>query len=477
MTMPETTLSELANTLAVQKVARLKEGAVSAAVRHKRIQRVIDMAIKYRDPICEAAHADFGNRSRTVTLMFDIFGSVTSLKAARDDFRPWMKPQRRRGVAPFSWFGARGTVEYHPKGCVGIMGTWNYPVFTLLAPLGYVFAAGNRAILKPSELTPHVAEVMAGAVRDFFDPAELAVVTGGPELGQAFAAQPFDHIVLTGGIGVGKAVMRAAADHLTPLTLELGGKSPVIISRSADLAMTAERIMIAKGAGSGQVCVNADVVYVPRENLERLLGLMRTSFERLYPGSYETNPDWVTIINERHCNRIDGYVNDAESRGARVETFGGPYRGPQQKRLPLRIVIDPQRDTTIMQNEIFGPALIVLTYDQLDAVIDDINSRPNPLALYYFGKDAAEERKVLDHTLSGGVCINELLMHAALTDAPFGGIGASGMGHYHGREGFLEFSHARTIYRAGWWDPRRAFGLLPPLTKKTEQMMEKAIKP
>ena len=477
MMMTETSVIELEQRLAAQKAARLTEGAVSADVRRQRIQRVIDMVVKYRDPICEAAHADFGNRSRTITLMFDVLGSLGSLKAARDDFRPWMKPQRRKGAIPFSWFGARGTVEYHPKGVVGIMGTWNYPVFTLLAPLAYVFAAGNRAILKPSELTPHIAEVMAGAVKEFFDPAELAVVTGGVDLGQAFAAQPFDHIVLTGGIGVGKAVMRAAADNLTPLTLELGGKSPVIIGRSADLAMTAERIMIAKGAGSGQVCVNADVVYVPREHLDTLLSRMRTSFERLYPGSYENNPDWVTVINERHCARVDGYVNDAAARGARVETFGGPYRGPQQKRLPLRIVIDPPRDTAIMQNEIFGPAMIVLPYDRVDDVIADINSRARPLALYYFGKDAAEERKVLDHTISGGVCINELLMHAALTDAPFGGIGASGMGHYHGREGFLEFSHARTIYPAGWWDPRRAFGMLPPLTKKTEAMMEKAVKP
>ena len=476
MMMSETTVIELQQLLVAQKAARIQEGAVSAEVRRDRIQRAIDMVVKYRDPICEAAHADFGNRSRTVTLMFDVLGSLGSMKAARDDFRPWMKPQKRKGAIPFSWFGARGVVEYHPKGVVGIMGTWNYPVFTLLAPLGYVLAAGNRAILKPSELTPHIAEVMSAAVREFFKPTEVAIVNGGPELGQAFSAQAFDHLVLTGGTTVGKAVMRAAADNLTPLTLELGGKSPVIISRSADQAMTAERIMIAKGAGSGQICVNADVVYAPKEHLENLIASMRKSFEALYPGSYETNPDWVTVINERHCNRVDSYVNEAQARGARVETFGGPYRGPQHKRLPLRIVIDPPKDTAIMQNEIFGPAMVVLSYDKLDDVINDINSRPRPLALYYFGKDAVEERKVLDHTISGGVCINELLMHAALTDAPFGGIGASGMGHYHGREGFLEFSHARTIYRAGWWDPRRAFGLLPPLTDKLEKMMEKAVR-
>lgn len=472
----ETSSTELQILLATQKAARIAEGAVSAKVREDRLQRAIDLIVKYRDPLCEAAHADFGNRPRTVTLMFDLIGSLGSLKAAKKDFAPWMKPQKRKGVMPFNWFGARGRVEYYPKGVVGIMGTWNYPVFTLMAPLAYVLAAGNRAILKPSELTPRVAEVLATAVREFFDPAEVAVVTGGQELGQAFSAQPFDHIVLTGGTTVGKAVMRSAAENLVPLTLELGGKSPVIISRSADLAMTAERIMIVKSAGSGQICVNADVVYVPKESLESVIGLMRKSFESLYPGSYASNPDWVSVINERHCQRVDGYVNEAEARGARVETFGGPYQGIQQKRLPLRLVIDPPADTAIMQNEIFGPAMVVLTYDKLDHVIADINARPRPLALYYFGKDAAEERRVLDHTISGGVCINELMMHAALTDAPFGGIGASGMGHYHGREGFLEFSHARTIYTAGWWDPRRAFGLLPPFSKKLESMMEKAVK-
>ncbi len=473
----ETSVAELEALLVRQKAAHSAAGAVSAAVRADRIRRVIEMLVKYRDAFCEAAHADFGNRPRTATLMSDLVGSLGSLKAARKDIARWMKPQPRKGVLPFNLFGARGRVEYQPKGVVGIMGTWNYPIFTLLAPLAYVLAAGNRAILKPSELTPRVAYVLAAGIREFFDPLEVAVVNGGLDLGQAFSAQPFDHLVLTGGTSVARAVMRNAAENLVPLTLELGGKSPVIVGRSADLAMTAERIMIAKGMNSGQVCVNADLVYVPKEHLDGLLALMRKSFAALYPGSYATNPDWITLINERHCQRVDGYVREAEARGARVETFGGPYAGPQQQRLPLRVVVDPPADTAIMQNESFGPALVLLAYDRLDEVITDINARPRPLALYYFGRDAAEERKVLDHTISGGVSINELLMHAALTDAPFGGIGDSGMGHYHGHEGFLEFSHARTIYKAGWWDCRRAFGLLPPLTPKLEKMMERVIKP
>ncbi|HQR02802.1 MAG: coniferyl aldehyde dehydrogenase [Proteobacteria bacterium] len=477
MTRNDTTVEELTALVAQQRAARITEGPVSAAVRQDRLQRAINMLVKHRDAICAAANADFGNRPKAVTMMMDLMGAITSLKDCRKNVARWMKPRKARGVMPFSLFGAKGWVEYHPKGTVGILGTWNYPIYTTIAPLAYVLAAGNRAVIKPSELNPRTAQVLAMAVTEFFDPAEVAVVNGGIELGQAFSAQHFDHLVLTGGTAVAKAVMRNAAEHLVPLTLELGGKSPVVVSRSADLAMACERIMIGKGTNSGQLCVNADYVYVPTEKLEDFIASLRKSYDRLYPGSYADNPDWVSVISDRHCVRVDGYVTEAAARGARIETFGGPYEGAKQRRLPLRLVIDPAEDTAIMRNEIFGPALVVLTYDRLGAAIDAINARPRPLALYYFGKDEAEQRHLLDHTISGGVTLNDIAMHPALEDAPFGGIGDSGMGHYHGHEGFLEFSHARTVYKAGWFDPRRTFGLLPPYSKKLEAMMEKAIKP
>lgn len=476
-TLAATEVAELEALVARQKAARIAEGAVSLVVRKDRIQRAINMLVKHRDALCEAVHADFGNRPRVVTMMYDLMGSLTSLKHARKEVGKWMKPQRRKGAMPFSLFGAKGWVEYHPKGVVGIMGTWNYPLYTTLSPLAYVLAAGNRAIIKPSELNPRTANALAAAVAEFFDPSEVVVVNGGLELGQAFSAQPFDHLVLTGGTAVAKAVMKNAAEHLVPLTLELGGKSPVIVGRSADLALAAERTMVAKGTNSGQLCVNADYVYVAKESLEPFVAALRGAYDSLYPGSYASNPDWVSVINERHCARIDGYVSEAAARGARVETCGGTFAGAQGKRLPLRLVIDPPADTAIMQNEIFGPALVVLSYERLEDAVAAINARPRPLALYYFGKDAAEERYVLDHTISGGVSLNEVAMHPALDDAPFGGIGDSGMGHYHGHEGFLEFAHARTIYKAGWYDPRKLFGLLPPYSKKLEAMIEKSIKP
>lgn len=469
--------AELQRLLRLQQAARLAEGAVSAEVRRDRLQRAINMLVRHRDALCEALDADFGNRPRVVSLMMDVMGAITSLEFARKHVARWMKPRRCKGMMPFSLFGAKGRVEYQPKGVVGILGTWNYPIYTTIAPLAYVLAAGNRSIIKPSELNPRTAAVLATVVREVFDPAEVAVVTGGVELGRAFSALPFDHLVLTGGTAVAKAVMRCAADNLVPLTLELGGKAPVIVGRSADVQVAAERIMIAKGTNSGQLCVNADCLYVPREHLEALVTAMRAAHAKLYPGSYADNPDWVAVIDERHCARVDGYVAEASARGVRVETFGGPFEGPRGKRLPLRLVVDPPRDLGIMREEIFGPALVVLPYDRIEDVVTDINTRPRPLALYYFGKDAAEERYVLDHTISGGVSINEVAMHPGLEDAPFGGIGNSGMGHYHGHEGFLEFSHARTVYAAGWFDPRKLIGMLPPYTDgKLERMIDKAIR-
>ena len=470
-------VTELQKLLQLQQAARLAEGVVSAEVRKDRLQRAIDMLVRHRDALCDALDADFGNRPRVVSLMMDVMGAITSLKFARKHVARWMKPRNCKGVIPFSLFGATGRVEYQPKGVVGILGTWNYPIYTTIAPLAYVLAAGNRSIIKPSELNPRTAALLAQAVGEFFDPAEVAAVTGGVALGQAFSALPFDHLVLTGGTTVAKAVMRSAAENLVPLTLELGGKSPVIVSRSADVQTTADRVMMAKSTNSGQLCINADYVCVPREMLETLVAAMRTAHARLYPGSYADNPDWVSVIDARHCARIEGYVAEAAARGVRVETFGGPFQGPRDKRLPLRLVIDPPEDLDIMRYEIFGPALVVLPYDRIEEAVAGINARPRPLALYYFGKDAAEERYVLDHTISGGVSINDVAMHPVLEDAPFGGIGNSGMGRYHGHEGFLEFSHARTVFKAGWFDPRRLIGMLPPYANgKLERMIDRAIR-
>ena len=462
MTFSSTAPEQLSSLLAAQKKAFVGAGHVSAEQRRERIQRVIELLVRYQQPLVEAIDADFGGRPQGFSLMNDVLGSLASLKYARDHLEHWIEDEPRQVFAPYDQMGAKAWVMHQPKGSIGILGTWNAPLFTVLSPLACVLAAGNRAILKPSEVVPRTAQVLARAFAEVFDPLEVAVVTGDAELAQVFTAQPFDHLVFTGSTAVARSVMRNAAQNLVPLTLELGGKSPVIISRSADLAKAAFSIAVAKANNGGQICINPDVVYVPREQMEDLIGLLGAAYTELLPAT-DANPDVVAVVNARHLQRIEGYVQDARERGARIECFPQALEvDAVTRRRPLQVVINPPRDSQIMQEEIFGPALVLLPYEQLDRALADIHSRERPLALYYFGQSEEEQRHVLQHTISGGVSINDVMMHAALHDAPFGGVGASGMGHYHGREGFLEFSHMRTVYKAPAHDPRREWVLLPP---------------
>lgn len=472
-----TTANDLTRLLQAQKVAFRSSGAVGVPERKKRIQTAIDLLVKYHKPLVEAMDADFGGRPKGYSLMNDVLGSLTSLKYARDHFEPWMASEPRTPFPPYDQLGAQAWVMYQPKGTVGVIGTWNAPLFTLFSPLASALAAGNRAILKPSEVVPRTAQVVAEAVVDMFDPLVVGVVTGGPDIGEAFTAQPFDHIVFTGSTQVGKAVMRNAAQNLVPVTLELGGKSPTVVGRSADLDTAAWRIGVAKATNAGQLCVNPDVVYVAREHVENFVVALKRSVGELFPNVAD-NPDVVAVVNARHLERVESYVSDAQAAGARVECAPAGATGEAaDRRRPLSIVIDPPSGTKIMQEEIFGPAVVVKPYDALDEVIADINDRPRPLALYYFGEDEAEQQRLLEYTLSGGVTINEAMFHAAMEDAPFGGVGDSGMGHYHGREGFLEFSHARTVFKAPAYDPRREWGLLPPYSEHFLAMMEAQVTP
>jgi coniferyl-aldehyde dehydrogenase len=468
-------LTSVRAVLEAQRRAFLAEGAVSADTRAARLQRVIDMLVHYNDALCQAMSADFGGRPAVFSMMNDVLGSLASLKHARDHLAQWMPDQPRPSIAPFDQFGARAWVQYQPKGVVGIIGTWNAPLFTLLSPLACVFAAGNRAVLKPSEIAPRTADMMERAVAEYFPPEELAVVTGDAGVAASFSQQPWDHIVFTGSTDVGKAVMRAAADNLVPVTLELGGKSPVLVGRSADIRNAAERIAVGKAGNSGQLCVAPDVIWAPQERLEALIAAIGEFYQGLYP-TIDDNPDVVPVINQRHLERIEGYVADAAARGARVEVAGA-HSQAGQRRLPLRLVVNPPPESAIARNEIFGPVLVLQGYREIGDAVTAINAGARPLALYYFGSDEAEQKWVLEHTLSGGVSLNDVTMHPALHDAPFGGVGASGMGHYHGHEGFLEFSHARTVYQAGHHDPRREWGMLPPYSAQFEQIIRAAVTP
>lgn len=469
-------LSSIRTLLNAQRSTFTTEGKVSEETRKSRLQRLIDMLVQHNDAFCQAMNEDFGGRPAVFSMMNDVLGSLGSLKHARDHLAQWMPDQPRPSVAPFDNFGATAWVQYQPKGVVGIIGTWNAPLFTLLSPLASVFAAGNRAILKPSEIAPRTAEAVMRAIAEFFPPEELTVITGGAEVAAAFSAQPWDHLVFTGSTTVGKAVMKAASENLVPVTLELGGKSPVLIGRSADIRNAAERIAVGKAANSGQLCVSPDVVWVAKEQVELFLAALQEFYQGLYP-NIAGNPDVVPVVNARHFARVESYVADAGAQGARIVVAGNwpSAESTVERRMPLRVVVNPPSESKIARNEIFGPALVLNSYQEINDAVEAINADPRPLALYYFGSDAAEQKWVLDHTLSGGVSLNDVTMHPALHDAPFGGVGASGMGHYHGREGFLEFSHARSVYNAGHHDPRREWGMLPPYSEQFEAMIRAAV--
>ncbi len=455
----------LSSLLSRQKSAFAGAGAVSAVTRRRRLQQVNDLLVRHQGALTDAIDQDFGGRPAGFSLMNDVVGALGSLKYARDHLQDWMQDEPREPFSPYDQLGATAWVMHQPKGTVGILGTWNAPLFTLFSPLASVLAAGNRAILRPSDVVPRTAELVAQLFAEHIDPLEVAVVTGDVELAEAFSAQPFDHLVYTGSTATGRLVMRNAALNLVPVTLELGGKSPAIVTASADLKKAAFSIAAGKACNGGQICINPDLVYVPKALLEPFLDALRASYSELNP-TVAGNPDVVAVVNQRHLDRVEGYVLDAQARGARVESVPEPLAvNARDRRRPLRVVVDPAPDSVIMHEEIFGPAVVVLAYDALDHVIDAINTRPRPLALYYFGEDLQEQQYVLERTLSGGVTINDVMMHPAMHNAPFGGIGASGMGHYHGREGFLEFSHQRTVFKAPAYDPRREWGLLPPYSE------------
>ena len=467
----------ISNRLESMQRAQRDAGPPDAALRIDRLQRLMRLLDDNAERFCEALEADFGGRSRLTSLMSDLLATTDALRYAKRGVSGWMQPQRRRGVFPFNLFGARVEVQRVPKGVVGILGTWNVPLFTTISPLAFVLAAGNRAMIKPSETVPRTSELLASAIAASFAADEIAVVQGGPEVSARFAALPFDHLVLTGSDRTGRKVMQAAAEHLTPLTLELGGKSPVILGSGADLGLAARRILAGKVMNAGQICVSPDTVYVPAPQLEPFIEACRVAYAQLVPGGVQD----TAVVNDAHHQRVQGLVAEASAAGARVITLGASDGAgivdPVAGRRPLlTLVVDPPAASRLAREEIFGPVMQIETCKDADDAVARIQRGPSPLALYYFGRDAAEERRVIERTRSGGVTVNDVVMHVAALDAPFGGVGGSGFGRYHGREGFEEFSHARTVYRSGWWDPRRALGFEPPYGPKTYDQLRRAMR-
>jgi coniferyl-aldehyde dehydrogenase len=344
-----------------------------------------------------------------------------------------------------------------------------------IGPLAGIFAAGNRCMVKLSEITPETSILLEKLISKYFDESELAGINGGPEVGAAFAALPFDHILFTGATGIARHILHAAADNLTPVTLELGGKSPVIISRSADIKEAALRIVSGKALNVGQVCLSPDYVFIPKEKRDSFLGYCQEHVRDMFP-TMATNPDYSSVVNGRHRQRLQAHLDDARAKGAEIRELGQTESFAGQNRVPMTVVIEPNDAMTVMQEEIFGPIICVKTYSDIEECIRFIRARPHPLALYYFGQDKTEERYVLEHTLSGGVCVNDVMTHVSSEDLPFGGIGASGMGSYHGFDGFKTFSHHRAVYHQTKMNMMKLAGMMPPYGAKCEAQLKRMIK-
>jgi coniferyl-aldehyde dehydrogenase len=462
-------------TLRRQREASTSELPVGAAARKDRLQRALDLVLGNRDRLAKALSADFGGRSATHSMLTDIVSTVKSLRHALKHVERWMKPDRRKLDFPLALLGARAHVEYQPKGVVGVISPWNFPVYLTFSPLAQIFAAGNRAMVKPSEFTPQTSELMAALAKERFDPAELAFFTGGVEVGHAFAGLPFDHLLFTGGGGIARHVLRAAAENLVPTTLELGGKSPVIVGDSADLPRCIERVVMGKMMNAGQVCLAPDYLLVPRAKEASVVDCVRQAVARLYPKQL-ANEDYTSVINAHHRRRLQGLLDDAQAKGAEVIAInpgGEDFAGSNGNKMPLHVVRKVTAEMRVASEEIFGPILPIVTYDRTDDAIAHVNAHERPLAVYYFGEDADEERRVLDRTVSGGVTVNDVVFHALAEDLPFGGIGPSGMGSYHGFDGFRTFSHAKAVYRQPKLDLAGLAGLKPPYSDKTRKTLKR----
>ena len=458
-----TTLDELNALFNGQRQAFAAEPMPSAAQRREWLAQLRALLLQEKDALVEAIGQDFGNRSADETLMAELLPSLQGIDYARKRISRWMRPSRRSVGLAFQ--PASAQVIYQPLGVVGVVVPWNYPLFLAIGPLVGALAAGTRVMIKMSEATPATSALLKRLLARIFAEDLVCVALGEAELGAAFSRLPFDHLLFTGATSVGRLVMRAAADNLTPVTLELGGKSPAIVSASVPLADAAERIAFGKTVNAGQTCVAPDYVLVPRARVEDFVEAYRAAVLRFYP-RLEDNPDYTSIINARQHQRLLDYLDDAQARGARLLPI---YPQGQARRMPHTLLLDVSDDMRVMQEEIFGPLLPIVPYDRLEDALVYVNRRPRPLALYYFGYARDEQQQVLEQTHSGGVCLNDTLLHVAQDDLPFGGIGPSGMGHYHGHEGFLTFSKAKAVFAKQRFNAARS--IYPPYGSRLQRLI------
>jgi coniferyl-aldehyde dehydrogenase len=456
-------------TLDAQRAAFLQAGPPSLRERRADLAKLSEAVGRNLDRLAKAISADFGNRSRHETELGEVYPAQTAIRYALRHLPAWMRPKRASVALELMPAGAR--ILCQPVGVVGIISPWNYPFNLAIVPLVAALAAGNRAMLKPSELTPRTSDFLAEFLAGLFPADKVATVLGGPDVGQAFARLPFDHLLYTGSTAVGRSVMQAAAENLTPVTLELGGKSPCILGEDAALPSAVESIVYGKLLNAGQTCIAPDYVLLPERKLDEFVQRTVDTVEKFYP-TLADNPDYTSIVNDRHYRRIAQYVAEAKASGARVVEIN-PRREAlpaETRKVPPTLVIEPGDDLAVMREEIFGPVLPIKIYDGLDHAIDYVNNHPRPLALYYFGSDRSKRNEVLRRTVSGGASINTTLFHFAAENLPFGGVGPSGIGAYHGEFGFQTFSHRKGVFLQSRLNGARF--LYPPFGRITDLMLK-----
>ena len=482
--MSTETLQEMESVLKLQKKLHIEEGPASIELRKDRLNRCIKMIKEYSDEIIDALQKDFGNRDPKSSFLTEIASTIGVLEHAIKNVDKWTKDEKRPSNVDRPFFirmlmgllGSKSYIKYQPLGTVGVISPWNFPVNLILAPLGGIFAAGNRAMIKPSELTPATSEVTKKMFEAYFDKSEAAVFTGDAEVGAAFSALPFDHLLFTGGTQIGKKVMKAASDNLVPVTLELGGKSPVIVDENADLSEVAKKVMRGKTMNAGQICLAPDYLMLPKGKSGEFAEASNEAVSEMF-ADLKYNEDYTSVINERHYERINELVSDAKEKGAEVIQINPADEDFEQQELhkiPPTLVLNPTDEMKIMQEEIFGPVLPVKEYEDFDETVNYVNSKDRPLGLYLFSKDKDKEKKVLDNTTSGGVTLNDVIWHIGQEELPFGGVGPSGTGSYHGHDGFKEFSHAKAVYKQFSADLMAQ--MMPPYKGKMFESMKNQIK-
>ena len=476
--MADDRTKEMEAVLRKQRAAHHQMRPEPMALRKDRVERAIKLLKDHGDDLCKVMAADFGNRSPHQSMITDIASTVNFGKYCLKNIDKWARAEKRHVQFPLGLLGAKAEVRYEAKGVIGILSPWNFPVNLAFGPLMQVFAAGNRAMIKPSEFTEKTSLLTKELVEEYFTPDECAVFTGGPEVAAAFSELPFDHLVFTGSTATGRKVMEAASKNLVPVTLELGGKSPVFLGESADFAKAGERVALGKMMNAGQICLAPDYLYVPESKQDEAIHGVWQGTANMYPTLLD-NEDYASVVTDRHFDRLQELVADARDKGAEViEVNPGneDFSNTNARKMPLTILKNVNEDMKAMQEEIFGPVLPVKTYKHIDEAIDYVNEHDRPLGLYYFGQDSDEREKVLTKTISGGVTVNDVIFHVSMEDLPFGGVGPSGMGSYHGVEGFREFSHARSVYTQPKIDVAKLGGFKPPYGSNTEKAIKTMMK-